>query len=103
MMGEAIKQRGGHLGVPEDAGPFAEGEVGGDDDGCAFVKFADQVEQQLAASLSEGQIAQFIENDEVETVQVICQAALFAAAGLRLKAVDQIDAIIEPAAGAVAE
>jgi hypothetical protein len=54
MMGEAIKQSGGHLGVPEDGGPFAEGEVGGDDDGRALVKFADEVEQELAASLGGG-------------------------------------------------
>ena len=33
VVGQAIQQRGGHLGVAEDAGPFAEGEIGGDDDG----------------------------------------------------------------------
>jgi transposase-like protein len=32
VMGQPIEQRGGHLGVAEDARPFAEGEVGGDDD-----------------------------------------------------------------------
>ena len=32
MMGEAVEQRGGHLGIAEDARPFAEGEIGGDDD-----------------------------------------------------------------------
>ena len=36
VVGQAIEQRGGHLGVAEDARPFAEGEVGGDDDGGAF-------------------------------------------------------------------
>ena len=32
VMGQPIEQRGGHLGVAEDARPFGEGEVGGDDD-----------------------------------------------------------------------
>jgi hypothetical protein len=32
MMGQAIKQCSRHLGVREDAWPFAEGEIGGDDD-----------------------------------------------------------------------
>jgi hypothetical protein len=43
-MGEPVEQRGGHLGVAEDSWPFAEREVGGDDDGCALVKPADQME-----------------------------------------------------------
>jgi hypothetical protein len=31
VMGQAVEQRGGHLGVAEDRGPLAEGEVGSDD------------------------------------------------------------------------
>ena len=101
--GEAIKQRSGHFGVTEDRWPCAEGEVGGDDDGGAFVKFADAVDQELATSLGAGEIAQLAQDDEVETVQVIGQAALFAAAGLDLETIDQIDDIVEPAPRAVAE
>ena len=40
---------------------------------------------------------------EVEAVQVICQAALFAAAGLGLETIDQIDDIVKPPTCAVAE
>ena len=32
VMGEAIEQGRGHLGIAEDGRPFAEVEVGGDDD-----------------------------------------------------------------------
>jgi hypothetical protein len=53
MMRESIQQRGGHLGVAEDARPFTEGEVGGDDDRGAFIEAADQMEQELAAGLGE--------------------------------------------------
>ena len=60
MVGETVEQRRGHLGVTEDAGPFAEGEVSGDDDGGPLVQPADEVEQQLSTRLSEGQVAESV-------------------------------------------
>ena len=48
-MGEAIEECGGHLGVAEDARPFAEAEIGRDDDACSLVELAQQVEEQSAA------------------------------------------------------
>ena len=56
-MGKPVEKCGGHLGVAEDAGPFAECEVGGDDDRGALVEAADQMEEQLPSGLGEGQIA----------------------------------------------
>ena len=41
VMGKPVEQSGGHLGITEDAGPFAEGEIGGDDDGGALVEATD--------------------------------------------------------------
>ena len=38
VVGEPVEERGGHLGVSEDAGPLAEGKVGGDDDGCTLIQ-----------------------------------------------------------------
>ena len=49
MMGDAVQQRGGHLGIAEHGRPFAEREVGGDDHRGLLVELANQVEQQLAA------------------------------------------------------
>ena len=46
MMGEPVRQSGGHIGVAEDARPFAESEVGRDDDRALLIKAADEVEQQ---------------------------------------------------------
>ena len=43
-MGEAIEQGGGHLCVAKNAGPFAEAQVGGDDDAGALVEFAEKME-----------------------------------------------------------
>ena len=76
MMGETVEQRGGHLGVAEDGWPFAEGEVGGDDDRGALVEPAHEVEEQLPAGLGEGQVAEFVEDDEVAAYELICGAAL---------------------------
>ena len=45
VVGQPIEQCGRHLGVPEHTGPFTEGEVGGDDDRCALIEPADEVEQ----------------------------------------------------------
>ena len=39
-MGQTVEQSGGHFGVAEDGGPFAEAEVCGDDDAGALVELA---------------------------------------------------------------
>ena len=63
MVGEPIEGRGGHLGVAgKDAGPLAEGKIGRDDDRGLLVEATDEVEQELSAGLSEGQVAEFVED-----------------------------------------
>jgi len=76
MVGEPVEQRGGHFGIAENARPFAEGEISVDDDRGAFLELRDQMEEQLAAGLGEGQISEFVEHDEVEPGEVIGHAAL---------------------------
>lgn len=49
MMGEAIEQRRRHVGVSEFGSPFAEAEVGSDDDAGALIERAQQMEQQCPA------------------------------------------------------
>jgi hypothetical protein len=97
VVSEAIGQRGRHLGIGEDTGPFAEGEIGSDDDRGALVKPTDEVEQELTAGLGKGQIAEFIKNDEVHAGQVLGNPALPSIAGLGLEPVDEIDHVIEAA------
>ena len=79
VMGEAVKECGSHLWVAEHARPFAEGEIGGDDDRGAFVKATDQVEQQLAAGLGEREDSRvLLEDDDVEgrSVDEVGEASL---------------------------
>ena len=90
-MGEAVEQRGRHFRIAEDARPFAEGEVGGDDDRGALIETADEMEQQLPAGLGEGEIAEFVEDDEVEAREIIGEPSLAASARLSLELIDEID------------
>jgi hypothetical protein len=62
------------------SGPFAKG-------GSALVQPADQMEEQLSAGLSEGQIAELVEHDKIETGQVIGEPPLATGAGFALQAV----------------
>ena len=103
VVGEPVEERGGHLGVAEDARPLPEGEVGGDDHRGALVEAADQVEQQLAAGLGERQVTEFVEDDEVQAGEMIGDAALAAGAGLGLELVDEVDDVEEAAPGAAAD
>ena len=61
------------------------------------------MEQELPAGLGEGQVAEFVEDDEVEAAEIIGGSALPAGAGLGLKLVDQVDDVEEAAAGAAAD
>src|SRR3977135_2303089 len=103
MMGEPVEERGRHLGVAEDARPFTEGQIGRDDHRGAFVELANEMEEQLPTSLSEGQIAEFVENGEVLASEVIGDSSLSPCACFGLQAIDEIDCIEEAAAQAGAD
>jgi hypothetical protein len=49
------------------------------------------VEQQLPAGLGEGEIAEFVEDDEVEAREVIGEPSLAASTALGLELIDEID------------
>ena len=82
---EAIEESGRHFGVCEDARPFAEGEIGGDDDRSSFVEPTDEMESELTTGLGKGQIAEFIEDDEVHAGQAIGKPALPGSISRRLR------------------
>jgi len=102
-MCEPVEKRGGHLGVAEDGGPFTEGQIGGDDDRGSLIEPADQMEEKLAASLSEREIAEFVHDDEVEPSDEVGEPALLSDACLCFETIDEIDDIVEPAPCAVTD
>jgi len=75
VVGEAVQQGRGHFGVAEDLHPFAEVEVGGDDQGGLLVELAGQVEQQRPAGVGERQVAQLVEDDGVDLDQLLGEVA----------------------------
>ncbi len=102
-MGEAVEERGRHLGVAEDGGPFAKREIGGDDHRGLFVELADEVEEELAAGSSEGQIAELVEHDQFEARELGGQMSCLADASFLLEAVHEIDGVEVAAARAGAD
>ena len=61
------------------------------------------MEEKLAAGLGEGQISQFVHDDEVEPGDEVGEPSLLAIARLRLEPVDEIDDVVETPARAVAD
>ena len=104
MVRQPIEQRGCHFGIAEHQGPFAEREVGGHHDRGLLVEPADQVEQQLAARQRERQIAQLVEDHQVEPGQMIGNAPRLSCAGFSFEPVHQVNGVIisDPRADAYA-
>ena len=61
------------------------------------------MEEQLAAGLCEGEIAEFVKDDEVHAGEIIGDASLAAGARLGFETVDEIDGGEEAATGASAD
>ena len=57
------------------------------------------MEQELSSGLSERQIAELVENDEVHSRELISDPTLPSIAGLDLEPVDEVDHVVEPATG----
>ena len=64
-VGEAVDDGLGEPGVGEDLGPFAEGQVGGDDQRSAFVAFGEDLEDELGGAVGQGEVAEFVQDDEL--------------------------------------
>ena len=100
-VGEAVEQRGRHLRVAEHGGPFAEAEIGRDDDAGALVELAQQMEEQRPAGGAERQVAEFVEDDEVGVGEPAGDLAGLSLVLFLFKGVDEFDGREEPDALAV--
>src|SRR6202040_2810333 len=61
------------------------------------------MKEQVAASLSEGQVTEFVENDEVHAREIFGEPPLPAGAGFALQPIDEVDDGVEAASGAAAD
>ena len=60
-VGDAVDDRFREPRVGEDLAPFAEREVGGDDQRAAFVAFGDDLEDELGGAVGEREVAELVE------------------------------------------
>src|SRR5262249_57324888 len=95
-------ERGVRLGGGECGGPWGEGEMGQQSDRGALVAAADKMKQHLPAANRERQVAQLVENDEIDADKLVGEFSGLAGAGLGLELIDQIDGSEEAHAGTVA-
>ncbi|OQC04779.1 MAG: hypothetical protein BWX79_02426 [Alphaproteobacteria bacterium ADurb.Bin100] len=70
-MREPVQQGAGQPFTAHDLGPLLEGQVGGHDQAGALVGPADHVEEQLRAGLGEGHIAQFVQHEQIQPLQLL--------------------------------
>ncbi len=61
------------------------------------------MEEQLPAGLGEGQVSEFVEDDEVAPGELVGGAALASGAEFGLEEIDQVDDVVEAAARALAD
>jgi hypothetical protein len=66
VVGDAVDDGGDEAGVGEHGSPFAERQVGGDGDGGSFFSFGDDLEEELGAAGVELDVAEFVEQEQVE-------------------------------------
>ena len=71
MVDDAVDDRGGEFVIREDGAPFAEFDVGGEDDTASFIGAGDDLVEQAGAVDVEGHVAEFIEDDQIGAGQVL--------------------------------
>ncbi len=62
------------LSLPMDLDPVFEGQVAGDDKALSFVGAADDIEEQLGSGFSEGDVAEFVDDEQVLFLELFAQA-----------------------------
>ena len=63
---ESIQQGSRHFFVSKDLIPFGKAQIGGDNDGDAFIQLATQLKQELTALFRKRDTSQFVEHHQVE-------------------------------------
>ena len=74
MVREAIEERAGEPLRPEHARPFIEWQVAGDQGGAAFIALAEHFEEQFRTNSGERHVAQLIDNQQLDGVEVLLQS-----------------------------
>ena len=70
-VGDAVEERAGHTLVAEYVGPVLKGQVGGEENALAFVGAAYDLEEEFGAGLGKRDIAELVEDEQVEFGQAV--------------------------------
>ena len=73
-VGEPIQEGAGEAFAAHDFGPFLEGQVGGDDHRTALIGLADDIEKQFRARFGERDVAELVEDDQIQSLKLARQA-----------------------------
>src|SRR5688572_16525785 len=90
--GDAVDDGGDEAGVSDDAAPFAEGKVAGQPDGGLLLPLGEHLEQQLGAAGVELDVADFVDQQQVETAVAGYEAGEAAFVGGFDELVDELGA-----------
>ena len=93
-MEKVVEQRGDDDRIAEDVTPFRETAVGSEDHGTLFVTGVDELEEEIPTAGSDGQIADFVDNEQRCTTQeadFLAQRSLAFGLGKRSDQVRQRD------------
>ena len=66
---QPIEECGSDNGIAEDLAPFCEAAVRGEYHGAFFVSCIDELEEQIAATGNDGQVADFVDDKEREAAK----------------------------------
>ena len=74
MMGEAVEQSTGKPFRTEYGCPFIEWQVAGDESGTTLIALAEHLEEQFGANCRKRHIAQLIDDEEFDRIEVLLQS-----------------------------
>ena len=70
VVGQTVQQRRGHPFPLEDLVPLAERQIAGHQDAAAIIAVGEDAEQQLDPAAAQGDVAQFITDQQVGPVEL---------------------------------
>jgi hypothetical protein len=73
-VGQAVEEGSREPLVAQDLRPSLKGQVGGDDEAGAFVGSADDLEEEFHTRLREGDVAELVEEDQVQGFELGVEA-----------------------------
>src|SRR5882757_5027424 len=73
VMREAVEERAGEPFRAEDRRPFIERQIAGDKRGATFIALAEDLEEQLRADRRERYVAQFVDDQQLDRIEMFLQ------------------------------